>query len=135
MNKINSKVVKRILQVFIIMLIVLGGIIGIQYFKYKEITDETLLPPYPYDEKMITFIPYDEDVDDISLEEQIEIVAKSSGAGIIVIVTYEQKEKNLIENFQEEIYELIKREDVIKVEIEGKNRYILRGEIIEYLFK
>ena len=113
--------------------------VGLIYFFYtssmNEIKVEEPIPPYAFKEDVITFVPYDESIDEMTIEEQVEVVAKNTGAGIIVLTNYEQKEENLIKNFQQEIYQLIKHDDIEKMNIDGHNRYILQGNKIDYLFE
>lgn len=125
--------------IVIIIVLIIAAIVGTIYFSNtsnaKEVKVEEPVPPYAFQEGVITFVPYDESIDEMTAEEQVEVVAKNTGAGIIVLTNYEQKEENLIENFQEEIYQLIKRDDVVKMDIDGHNRYILQGSMIDYLFE
>ncbi|MHC1749418.1 MAG: hypothetical protein AB9856_14195 [Cellulosilyticaceae bacterium] len=135
MRKIKISETKVAIGIIISMLLILA-IISLDHCKNNKQSQNAIdLPPYPFKAENIIFMPYDKDKERASLGEKINAIAKSSGAGIIIITTYEQSKKELIHNFQEKVYALIRKGNIKQVEIEGHNRYILKGDRVNDLFK
>ncbi|MHC1748934.1 MAG: hypothetical protein AB9856_11400 [Cellulosilyticaceae bacterium] len=133
MNKVEFSKARILILVFLVILV--GGVIyGYQNNTDKNDKEARPQLPVEYQEDVISFVPYEQGKETMSLDEQISTVAKSSGAGIIVITTYQQKEEDLKDNFQEEVNSLIKQGKARKLEVEGHNRYILEGDETEYLY-
>lgn len=87
----------------------------------------------------VAIVPYDESIDSISLEEQIDIIANSSGAEIIIITTYEQSKLHTPKSLNIKVKRLMDSnkysDELDYFEVNDITRTVLRGEIVEELFK
>ena len=87
----------------------------------------------------VAIVPYDESVDSMSLEEQVDIVANSSGAEIIVITTYEQSKLRTPKSLNVKVKRLLDSneysDELEYFEVNDITRTVLRGNIVEELFK
>lgn len=87
----------------------------------------------------VAMVPYDESIDSMSLEEQVEVIANSSGAEIIIITTYEQSKLHPPKSLNVKVKRLLDSntysDELEYFEVNDITRTVLRGKIVEELFK